>query len=141
MAKTRSNRSRSTTRRSKTGSTRRHNGRSSTSVARDDTMATAPKRRGRVRRAASNVGSLLREVDLEKALVLLHTALAIAIVIKQTRGKNRQSKTDHFRSALSVLNHYLTEGYELTEMQRATLEDIKAELQMLYASRPSAGGA
>jgi hypothetical protein len=106
-------------------------------------MRTAPRRRGRVKRAASNIGSVLREVDLEKALVLLHTALAIAIVIKQTKGKSHKTKADHFRSALSVLNYYLSEGYELTEMQRATLEDIKAEVQSLYprsARTTPAGG-
>ncbi len=86
------------------------------------------ERRGFVRR----MGSKFSEMDLEKAMVLLHTALAIAIVIKQSKDRNRSRKGEPFRSAVSVLNHYLNEGRELTEAQRATLHDIKEELRMLY---------
>ncbi|HEX6792164.1 MAG TPA: DUF3175 domain-containing protein [Candidatus Krumholzibacteria bacterium] len=90
-------------------------------------------RRSAVKRAAGAVGSKVGGMDLDKALVLLHTALALAIVIKQTRQRgSRPRKAEPFRSAMSVLNYYLNEGRELSEMQRATLEDIKEELRMLY---------
>ena len=90
-------------------------------------------RRNAMKRAAGAVGSKVGGMDLDKALVLLHTALALAIVIKQTRSRgNRPRKAEPFRSAMSVLNYYLNEGRELSEMQRATLEDIKEELRMLY---------
>lgn len=80
----------------------------------------------------SRMGSKVSEMDLEKAMVLLHTALAIAIVIKQSRDRNRGRRGEPFRSAVSVLNHYLNEGRELTDAQRATLQDIKNELRLLY---------
>ena len=89
-------------------------------------------RRNVVKRMGSAVGSKVGGMDLDKALVLLHTALALAIVIKQTRSRGQQRKAEPFRSAMSVLNYYLNEGRELSEMQRATLEDIKEELRMLY---------
>ena len=88
--------------------------------------------RGEHRNFVKRVGSKFSGMDLEKAMVLLHTALAIAIVIKQSRNRRGPRKAEPFRSAVSVLNHYLNEGRELTEMQRATLEDIKEELRMLY---------
>jgi len=78
------------------------------------------------------VGSKFSNMDLEKAMVLLHTALAIAIVVKQSRDRNRGRKGEPFRSAVSVLNHYLNEGRELSDSQRETLEDIKRELRLLY---------
>jgi Flp pilus assembly protein TadB len=78
------------------------------------------------------VGSTFSRMDLEKAMVLLHTALAIAIVIKQSRDRNRGRKGEPFRSAVSVLNHYLNEGGGLSDSQRTTLEDIKEELRSLY---------
>jgi hypothetical protein len=90
----------------------------------------------RGRSFAKRVGSALDErvggMDIDKALVLLHTALAVAIVIKQTRDRGPRRKAEPFRSAMSVLNYYLNEGRDLSEMQRATLEDIKEELRMLY---------
>jgi uncharacterized protein DUF3175 len=86
------------------------------------------ERRGFVKR----MGSKVSRMDIEKAMVLLHTALAIAIVIKQSRDRNRGRKGEPFRSAVSVLNHYLNEGRELSDSQRATLEDIKEELRSLY---------
>ena len=89
-------------------------------------------RRNMVRRVGSAVGNKMGSMDLDKALVLLHTALALAIVIKQTRSHGRPRKAEPFRSAMSVLNYYLNEGRELSEMQRATLEDIKEELRLLY---------
>lgn len=90
-------------------------------------------RRNMARRVGRAVGSKVGGMDLDKALVLLHTALALAIVIKQTRSRGaRPRKAEPFRSAMSVLNYYLNEGRELSEMQRATLEDIKEELRMLY---------
>ena len=91
-----------------------------------------PRRRSVVRRVGGAVGNKMGSMDLDKALVLLHTALALAIVIKQARGHGRPRKAEPFRSAMSVLNYYLNEGRELSEMQRATLEDIKEELRMLY---------
>jgi hypothetical protein len=78
------------------------------------------------------VGNKFSEMDLEKAMVLLHTALAVAIVIKQSRDRNRGRKGEPFRSAVSVLNHYLNDGGGLSDSQRATLEDIKEELRALY---------
>jgi hypothetical protein len=78
------------------------------------------------------VGSKFSNMDLEKAMVLLHTALAIAIVVKQSRDRNRGRKGEPFRSAVSILNHYLNEGRELSDSQRETLEDIKRELRLLY---------
>jgi Flp pilus assembly protein TadB len=78
------------------------------------------------------VGNKVSKMDLEKAMVLLHTALAIAIVIKQSRDRNRGRKGEPFRSAVSVLNHYLNDGGGLSDSQRATLEDIKEELRTLY---------
>jgi len=84
--------------------------------------------RGFVRR----MGRKFSEMDMEKAMILLHTALAIAIVIKQSRDRDRGRRGEPFRSAVSVLNHYLNEGRELSDAQRATLEDIKDELRMLY---------
>jgi hypothetical protein len=89
-------------------------------------------RRNAVKRVGRAVGEKVGGMDLDKALVLLHTALALAIVIKQTRSRGQQRKAEPFRSAMSVLNYYLNEGRELSEMQRATLEDIKEELRMLY---------
>jgi hypothetical protein len=89
-------------------------------------------RRNAIKRVGSAVGSRVGGMDLDKALVLLHTALALAIVIKQTRSRGQPRKAEPFRSAMSVLNYYLNEGRELSEMQRATLEDIKEELRMLY---------
>jgi hypothetical protein len=83
------------------------------------------------RNFVKRVGSKFSEIDLEKAMVLLHTALAVAIVIKQSKSRSSPRKAEPFRSAVSVLNHYLNEGRELTEMQRATLADIKEELRML----------
>jgi hypothetical protein len=88
--------------------------------------------RGQRRSFVRSVGRKFSEMDLEKAMVLLHTALAIAIVIKQSRDRSRGRRGEPFRSAVSVLNHYLNEGRELSEAQRATLEDIKEELRMLY---------
>jgi hypothetical protein len=85
---------------------------------------------------ARKVGSALEEklggMDIDKALVLLHTALAIAIVIKQTRDHGPRRRAEPFRSALGVLNYYLNEGRDLSESQRAALRDIKEELRMLY---------
>ena len=78
------------------------------------------------------MGNTFSNMDLEKAMVLLHTALAVAIVVKQSRDRNRERKGEPFRSAVSVLNHYLNEGRELSDSQRATLQDIKEELRMLY---------
>jgi Protein of unknown function (DUF3175) len=86
----------------------------------------------RRRSFVKRVGSKFSEMDLEKAMVLLHTALAVAIVIKQSRDRNRGRKGEPFRSAVSVLNHYLNEGGGLSDSQRATLEDIKEELRALY---------
>jgi Flp pilus assembly protein TadB len=100
----------------------RTNGASARSI-----QARRPARRDIVKQ----VGNKFSGMDLEKAMVLLHTALAIAIVIKQSRSKKSPRKAEPFRSAVSVLNHYLNEGRELTEMQRETLEDIKEELRML----------
>lgn len=88
--------------------------------------------RSRRRNIVKQVGNKFSGMDLEKAMVLLHTALAIAIVIKQSRNRRNPRKAEPFRSAVSVLNHYLNEGRELTDMQRATLEDIKEELRMFY---------
>ena len=87
---------------------------------------------GERRSFVKKVGSQFSRMDLEKAMVLLHTALAIAIVIKQSRDRNRGRKGEPFRSAVSVLNHYLNEGGGLSDSQRATLEDIKEELRTLY---------
>jgi hypothetical protein len=87
---------------------------------------------GERRSFVKRVGSKFSQMDLEKAMVLLHTALAIAIVIKQSRDRNRGRKGEPFRSAVSVLNHYLNEGGGLSDSQRATLEDIKEELRGLY---------
>ena len=78
------------------------------------------------------VGQKFSRMDIEKAMILLHTALAIAIVIKQSRDRDRGRRGEPFRSAVSVLNHYLNEGRELSDAQRATLQDIKNELRMLY---------
>jgi hypothetical protein len=99
---------------------------------REESYGERGGRRNMVRRGVSAVGSKVGSMDLDKALVLLHTALALAIVIKQTRSHGRPRKAEPFRSAMSVLNYYLNEGRELSEMQRATLEDIKEELRMLY---------
>jgi hypothetical protein len=90
------------------------------------------RRRNVVKRVGREVKDRVGSMDLDKALVLLHTALALAIVVKQTRSRGRPRKAEPFRSAMSVLNYYLNEGRELSEMQRATLEDIKEELRMLY---------
>lgn len=107
-------------------------------------VASASTRTGRVSRAstgtktkrsatrAAGLKSKLGKMDIEKAMVLLHTALAIAIVIKQSRNRKKSGKT---QTAMSLLSHYLTEGRELTATQRATLDDVKAELQALYARR------
>ena len=90
------------------------------------------RRRSAVKRVGREVKSKVSGMDLDKVLVLLHAALAIAIVVKQTKDRGRPRKSAPFRSAMSVLNYYLNEGRELSEMQRATLEDIKEELRMLY---------
>jgi hypothetical protein len=90
------------------------------------------RRRSAVKRVGREVKSKVSGMDLDKVLVLLHAALALAIVVKQTRDHRRPRKAAPFRSAMSVLNYYLNEGRELSEMQRATLEDIKEELRMLY---------
>jgi hypothetical protein len=117
------------------GSVRAGNG-ETRSVSRryEDEERFEGQRRGNfVKRVSRNVGEKVGGMDLDKALVLLHTALALAIVIKQTRSRNQPRKAEPFRSAMSVLNYYLNEGRELSEMQRATLEDIKEELRMLYS--------
>jgi hypothetical protein len=133
MATTRTTRKRTESaqgkRTTRTRSKRKSNGAASRS------RVSQPKQGHFVKRAASSVGSKVGKMDLEKAMVLLHTALAIALVIKQQK-KNRGAsprKGDKFRSAMSVLNYYLNGSGELSEMQRATLEDIKDELRMLYA--------
>jgi hypothetical protein len=87
---------------------------------------------GEERGFVKRMGSKISRIDLEKAMVLLHTALAVAIVIKQSRDRDRGRKGEPFRSAVSVLNHYLNEGRELSDSQRETLEDIKRELRLLY---------
>ena len=87
---------------------------------------------GERRSFVKRMGDQFSGMDLEKAMVLLHTALAIAIVIKQSRDRNQERRGEPFRSAVSVLNHYLNEGRELSESQRATLADIKEELRSLY---------
>jgi Flp pilus assembly protein TadB len=85
-----------------------------------------------VKRVGSTVSEKVGGMDIDKALVLLHAALALAIVVKQTRSRKQPRKAEPFRSAMSVLNYYLNEGRELSETQRATLEDIKEELRMVY---------
>jgi RecG-like helicase len=72
-------------------------------------------------------------MDFEKAMVLLNVALAVAIVIKQSKDQDRSRKGQPLRSAVSILNHYLNEGQELTESQRASLADIKKDMRKLYA--------
>ena len=89
-------------------------------------------RRNLVKRVGSTVSEKVGGMDVEKALVLLHAGLALALVVKQARRGNRPRKAEPFRSAMSVLSYYLNEGRELSETQRATLEDIKEELRKLY---------
>ncbi|HXS10845.1 MAG TPA: DUF3175 domain-containing protein [Candidatus Krumholzibacteria bacterium] len=81
----------------------------------------------------SRVGRTFSEMDFEKAMVLLNVALAVAIVIKQSKDQDRSRKGQPLRSAVSILNHYLNEGQELTESQRASLADIKKDMRKLYA--------
>jgi hypothetical protein len=137
MPKTRTNTSRSGTAQRKRASgaatTRRHGGAASGSHVIDH----EPRKRHAVKRAASTIGEKVGKVDLEKAMVLLHTALAIALVIKQRKNRTNPRKAEPFRSALGVLNYYLNGESDLTEMQRATLEDIKDELRALYAREDS----
>lgn len=80
----------------------------------------------------SRMGRTFSEMDFEKAMVLLNIALAVAVVIKQSKDKDRGRKGQPLRSAVSILNHYLNEGEELTESQRSSLADIKQDLRKLY---------
>jgi hypothetical protein len=80
----------------------------------------------------SRVGRTFSDMDFEKVMVLLNISLALAIVIKQSKDQDRARKGQPLRSAVSILNHYLNEGQELTESQRASLADIKQDLRKLY---------
>ena len=80
----------------------------------------------------SRMGRTFSEMDFEKAMILLNIALAVAVVIKQSKDKDRGRKGQPLRSAVSILNHYLNEGEEMTESQRTSLADIKQDLRKLY---------
>lgn len=75
-------------------------------------------------------------LDLDEGLFSLHDPHRIALSLRRSAEGSTRRKTTPFRSAMSMLNFYINRaGKNLSEEQRAILEQAKVELRYLYGKQ------
>jgi hypothetical protein len=78
-----------------------------------------------------------KALDLETGVFTLKNPKEIAASLKRSAEASRRRKADPFRSAMSMLVFYINRaGKNLTEADRARLEQAKDELRKVFGKDP-----
>ena len=78
-----------------------------------------------------------KALDLETGVFTLKNPKEIAASLKRSAEAGRRRKADPFRSAMSMLVFYINRaGKNLTEADRARLEQAKDELRRVFGKDP-----
>ena len=77
-------------------------------------------------------------LDLEQGVFTLKDPKKIAASLKRSAEASTRRKADPFRSAMSMLVFYINRaGKNLTDAERARLEEAKNELRKAFGKNPS----
>lgn len=90
---------------------------------------TSQKRRQWSQKVTENSDAL----DLEAGVFTLEDPRQIALSLKRSADRSKRTKTDPYRSAMSMLTFYINRtGSKLPDTQCKRLEKAKDELRELY---------
>jgi len=77
-------------------------------------------------------------LDLEQGVFTLKDPKKIAASLKRSAEASTRRKADPFRSAMSMLVFYINRaGKNLTDAERARLEEAKNELRKAFGKKPA----
>ena len=96
------------------------------------------KTKAAVKRWSQDVTERSDALDLEQGVFTLKDPRKIAASLKRSAEASMRRKADPFRSAMSMLVFYINRaGKNLTDAERARLEEAKSELRKAFGKGPS----